>query len=678
MPSMGEGTKKAKHRIDQLRTELEHHNYLYYTEAKPSVSDQQYDRLMRELTELEAAHPEFASVDSPTQRVGGAPIESFSTVEHAVRMMSIDNTYDEAEVRAFDERVRKNLGGEQPAYVVEPKVDGVSGSLRYEKGALVLAATRGDGRFGDDITAQARTIQSIPLRLHGEDIPAILEIRGEIYMPSSVFQKINKDREAAGEEVFKNPRNLTTGTLKQLDPKITASRQLRFVSHGAGQVEPLPVDSYWEWTKLLKRWHLPVAGQTEFAANIDEALKIIEAFATSRGKLPYQTDGMVVKVDSFKQRDRLGVTSKAPRWVIAFKYQAEQMQTVLNAVDWQVGKGGTLTPVGRLEPIFLAGSTVSNATLHNIDQIHRLDMHYGDTVVVEKAGEVIPYVSQVVAEKRPKGAKPVEAPKKCPSCHSDVEKEEGTPYIRCVNPECPAQFRERLKWFCGRGQMDIENIGEALVDQLITAGLVKTFADLYRLKKESLLELERMGEKSAKNVLESVEGSRKQGLDRLLAGIGIRHVGNRVAYVLASHFGSLDALAAATTESLSAVHEIGDAIAESVHDYFHSKAGEHTIAELKSVGVDPRMAPPPAPETVGGLPFAGKTIVVTGSMEKFTRPQIEEMIVKLGGRASGSVSRKTSFLVAGADAGSKLDKAKTLGIEVLTEEEFLARAKVAE
>lgn len=661
-------------RVEKLRDELNRHNHLYYIEAKPLVSDQQYDRLMRELAELEAAHPELMTADSPTQRVGGAPIESFVTVEHTVPMRSIDNTYDAAEVRAFDERVRKNLGGDQPSYVVEPKVDGVSGSIRYENGLMVLAATRGDGRRGDDITAQARTIRSLPLRLKGDGVPSVLELRGEVYMPNEVFQRINRDRATAGEETYKNPRNLTTGTLKQLDPKITASRKLEFISHGLGQVEPLATDSYWDWIQLLKRWHLPVAEKTSFARNIDEVLKIIEAFAVERGTMAYQTDGMVVKVDSFAQRERLGSTNKAPRWVIAYKYQAEQMQTVLNGVDWQVGKGGTLTPVGRLEPVFLAGTTVSNATLHNIDQIRRLDIHYGDTIVVEKAGEVIPYVSGVVVEMRPKGAKRVEGPTVCPSCGSKVEKEEDTPYIRCVNAECPAQFREKLKWFCGRNQMDIENVGEALVDQLVQAGLVKTFADLYRLKKEQLMELERMGEKSAQNVVESIEGSRGQGLERLLAGLGVRHVGNRVAYVLANHFGSMDALAAATADQLSEVHEIGDVIAESVHGFFKSEPGVRTVRELQEAGLNPVMEKKADPQA-GELPFAGMSIVVTGSLEKFTRPEIEAMIVKLGGRASGSVSKKTSFLVAGAEAGSKLDKAMVLGVEVLTEEAFLERAR---
>jgi DNA ligase (NAD+) len=603
--------------------------------------------------------------------VGGQPIDSFASVEHAVRMMSIDNTYDEVEVRAFDERVRKRLAGETPAYVLEPKIDGVAATLRYENGSLVLAATRGDGKTGDDITAQARTIQAIPLRLHdGVKVPAVVEVRGEIYMPNAEFLKINQQREAAGEEVYKNPRNLTTGTLKQLDPRITAQRKLRFISHGLGQVEPLPVESYWDWLAMIRKWRLPVAENVSHAKSIDEVIAIIEKFAEIRGKLPYQTDGMVVKVDRFDQRDMLGATDKFPRWAVAFKYKAEQMQTQLKAVDWQVGKGGTLTPVARLTPVFLAGSTVSNASLHNIDQIRKLDVHTGDTIVVEKAGEVIPYVRQVVPEKRPKGAQPIEPPTKCPSCGSVVEKDADGPYIRCINPDCPGQFREKLKWFVGRNQMDIENIGDVLVDQLADAGFVHTFADLYRLTRDQLIGLERMGEKSATSVLASVESSRSRSLDRLLAGLGIRHVGNRVAYVLAIHFGSLDALAAATAEELSSVHEIGDVIAQSVFDFFHNPAGQKIISQLKAVGIDPKMEKPAADES---LPLAGKTVVVTGTLPTLERKEAEDLIVKLGGKASGSVSKKTSFVVAGESAGSKLTKAKELGIEVLDEAAFLKR-----
>ncbi len=674
-------SKSVEQKIAHLRAELDHHNYLYYTLAKPQVSDQEYDRLMRELIELETAHPELITPDSPSQRVGGEPSDAFRTVEHAVPMMSIDNTYDEAEVRAFDARVRKSLEGEAVQYVVEPKVDGVSLGLRYEKGVLVMAVTRGDGRRGDDVTPNARTVSSIPLRLtphedkssrkhHSVPLPDILEVRGEVYMTNADFQRLNTQREAAGEEVYKNPRNLTTGAIRQLDPRITASRRLRFVCHGLGQVEPLPVDTYWKWVEILRDLRLPVSEQTTHAKNIDEAIAAIEAFNESRGKLAYQTDGMVVKVDSFAQRDRLGATSKAPRWVIAYKYAAEQMQTVLREVDWQVGKNGTLTPVARMEPVFLAGTTVQNATLHNLDQIRRLDLHLGDTIVIEKAGEVIPYVRQAVIEKRPKGAKPIEPPLKCPSCGAKVEREEGAKYLFCVNPDCPAQLRERLRWFCGRNQMDIEHVGDKLVDALADAGLVKTFADLYRLKKEDLLGVERLAEKSAQNVLDAIQKSRGCGLDRLLSGIGIRHVGNRVAYVLAQHFGSLDALAAASNETLSEVMEIGPVIAESVFEFFHNKAGQHAIAELKAVGIDPKLDKPAADAP---RPLAGQTIVVTGSLPTLGRMQIEEMIVKAGGKASGSVSKKTSFVVAGEAAGSKLDKAKELGVAVITEAEFLGK-----
>jgi len=714
----------VKQRIEKLREEINHHSYLYYVEAKPEISDQAFDKLLRELQDLETAHPEFITPDSPTQRVGGEPIDGFKTVTHAVPMMSIDNTYDAEEVRAFDERVRRLLDDVQPAYVLEPKVDGVASTLRYENGALVLAATRGDGRRGDDITTNARTIRAIPLRLEDGKIPKILEVRGEIYMTNADFQRINKAREEAGEETYKNPRNLTTGALKQLDPKITAERKLRFVAHGTGQIEPFTVDSYWEWVQHLKKWKLPVAEHTSRAKNVDEVLTAIEAFAKVRGTLAYQTDGMVIKVDSFAQRDRLGATAKAPRWVIAFKYPAEQMQTVLKDVEWQVGKLGTLTPVARLEPVFIAGTTVQNATLHNIQQIRHLDVHIGDTIVLEKAGEVIPYVVSVVKEKRPKGAKKVEAPKICPSCGSKIEETkeetpEATPAeaegkgsegrgsrraktaskdtlfetadpektdtekkkkktdvaLYCVNPECPAQFRGKVKWFVGRGQMDIEHVGEKLIDQLIDHKLLKTFADLYKLTKEQLMELERMGEKSAQNVIDSIAGSKDRGLDRLLAGLGIRHIGNRVAYVLASSFGSLDALSKASVEQLLEVNEVGPSIADSVHDFFHNEAGKMVVAELKAVGIDPKMELAKSDsEPSAAKPFAGKTIVVTGSLAKFKREDIEEMIVKLGGRASGSVSKKTSFLVAGADAGSKLAKAKELGVEVITEDEFIERS----
>lgn len=668
-------SQSVQKRIAQLRSELHHHNHLYYVQSRPVISDREFDALMQELIDLEKAHPELITPDSPTQRVGEEPLSALKPVRHAVPMMSIDNTYSDDEVRAFDERARKALGGEQPAYVLEPKIDGASVSLRYEDGALVLGATRGRGNVGDEITANARTIRSIPLRLKQDGakapIPRILEVRGEVYMDNADFQRVNKEIAAEGEEPYANPRNLTSGTLRRLDPRIVAKRRLRFLAHGLGQVEPMPVQSYWDWVELLRQWGLPLPTHVGRATDVEQALRIIHDFEKIRPQLPYMTDGMVMKVESFAQRDKLGATSKAPRWVIAYKYETEQQPTVLKDVRWQVGKGGKLTPVADLEPVFVGGVTVTHATLHNIEQIHRLDLHLGDTVVVERRGEVIPYVAEVVGDKRPKGAKKVQAPAKCPSCGSKVEREPDTPILSCVNPECPAQFRERLKWFVGRGQMDIDHVGEKLIDQLLDAGRVRTFADLYRLKEDDLLKLERMGEKSAQNVVESIRNSRDRGLDRLLAGLGIHHVGNRVAYILATHFGSLDALMKASREELSEVNEIGPVIAESVHDFFSNKAGKTVVAELKEVGIDPKMEIRRSTPDPQSQPLAGQTIVVTGTLEKFKRQEIEEVIVKLGGRSSGSVSKKTSFIVAGADAGSKLDKARELGVRIISESEFI-------
>jgi DNA ligase (NAD+) len=634
-------------RIDKLRDELNHHNHLYHVLAKPQISDQEYDKLMHELIDLETAHPDLITPDSPTQRIGGEPIDGFETVTHAVRMMSIDNTYDADELRAFDTRVRKGLDGVQPKYVLEPKVDGVAVSLRYESGRLTLAATRGDGARGDDITANAKTIRPIPLLLKDhKHLPRILEVRGEVFMTNEQFQKINKKREEAGEELFANPRNFTAGTLKQLDPKITASRNLKFVSHGLGEVDPpFKLDSYFEILDLLKTFGLPTNEQTNLVDNIDQAVEDIEAFAHIRGTLKYQTDGMVVKVDSLAQREILGVTSKAPRWIIAYKYPAEQVQTVLNGVRWQVGKNGTLTPVADMEPVFVAGTTVKRASLHNIEQIQNLDIHIGDTIIIEKAGEIIPQVVLVVKPKRPKDAKPIKPPTKCPSCGAPVEKEIDGPFIRCINPSCPAQLKERLRYFCGRKQMDIEGLGESILNQLVDQKLVKTFGDIFRLRVEQIASLThevevgvkaatkiidaiklaksrkipisaplgmitsnspddlmkhilwladakqmdikglgdktiaqlvdnelvksatdlfhitipqlaalsrdvRVGEKSAKKIIDSINTAKGRGLARVLAGIGIRHVGTTVARDIAIWGGNIETLLKASVQDL--------------------------------------------------------------------------------------------------------------------------------
>jgi DNA ligase (NAD+) len=509
-------SQSIEKRIESLREQLNQANHLYYVESRPTISDREYDKLMQELIDLEKAHPKLITPDSPTQRVGEEPIAAFEQVKHAVPMMSIDNTYDEQGIRDFDERVKKGLAGDRPSYVLEPKIDGTAVSLRYEHGHLVLAATRGRGNIGDNITVNARTIKSIPLSLRGANtIPKIVEIRGEIYMDNTDFQRVNKQIQETGEEPYANPRNLTSGTLKRLDPRIVAQRGLRFLAHGSGQVEPLPVDSYWGWIEHVKAWGLPVPAETRQAKDVEEALQIIKDFEKSRGKLPFQTDGMVMKVDSFEQRKRLGATSKAPRWVIAYKYEAEQQQTTLNDVRWQVGKGGNLTPVADLEPVFIGGVTVSKATLHNIDQIKRLDLHIGDTVVVERAGEVIPYVSAAVPEKRPKGAKTVEAPTKCPSCGSPVEKEEGTPYVRCINPVCPDQVKEQLRWFCARGQMDITGLGVSIINQLVDEGVLKTVGDIFRLSAEQIANTTHeteIGHKTAVAIVNSIQSSVNGGI----------------------------------------------------------------------------------------------------------------------------------------------------------------------
>jgi DNA ligase (NAD+) len=681
----GDAMTSAAKRIAELREQIHFHDRKYYEESRPVISDREYDRLMQELKDLETQHPELLTPGSPTQRVSGELQTELKPVRHAVPMMSIDNTYSEAELRAFDERVRKGLGGAQPAYVLEPKIDGTSISLRYESGRLVLGATRGRGNVGDDVTVNARTIRSIPLTLPTGGVesppPPILEVRGEVYMDNEDFQRVNKEIEAEGEEPYANPRNLTSGTLRRLDPKIVARRRLRFLAHGLGQVEPMTTTSYWQWTRLLRNWGIPMPKDIWRVETIDEAVARIHEFEKIRPKLPYMTDGMVVKVDLFAQRERLGSTSKAPRWVVAYKYETEQQPTVLKNVRWQVGKGGSLTPVGVLEPVFISGVTVTNVTLHNIDQIKRLDLHLGDTVIVERAGEVIPYVVEAVPEKRSRGARPIEPPAKCPSCGAKVEREADTPYIRCVNPACPAQLKERLRWFCHRGQMDIEGLGDVLVDQLVERGLVGEFADLYKVKADDIASLSSeveqngkivtrtVGEKVAKKVVDNIDKSRGQPLERLLAGLGIRHVGNRVAHVLATHFGSLDNLAAASSEQLNEVHEIGPAIADSVHDFFHNQAGKRTIAHLKAVGIDPRQEITKT-EAAAELPLAGKTIVVTGTLQKYKRDEIEALIQKHGGRASGSVSKKTDFVLAGEEAGSKLDKARQLGIAVISEDDF--------
>lgn len=675
-----------RERIEHLRDELRRHNRLYYVDAQPEVSDRQYDQLLKELESLEAEHPDLVTLDSPTQRVGGEPIDGFETIAHAVPMLSIDNTYNREELQGWYDRAAKGLDTEADlALVAEPKVDGVALSLRYENGQLVLAMTRGDGQSGDDITHNVRTIRAIPLTLHREagaerseapdlppDLPEVLEVRGEVFMPDDTFAAINQQRAADDLELFANPRNSTAGTLKQKDPAKVA-QGLRFYAHGRGQIEPMGFDSHHAFLQALRGWGLPTNPHTQAVAGFDAAWDYIQGFEAKRAELGYATDGVVLKVDGIADQDALGVRSKSPRWCIAYKYAAEQAATTLKEVEWKVGKTGRVTPRAVMEPVLLAGTTVQHASLHNADEIERLGLHEGDTVVIEKAGEIIPHVIRVDESKRPEGARPITPPTHCPSCGSLLVREEGEVDWRCLNPECPAQLRERLIWFVGRDQMDIEGLGEKLVVQLVDAGLVTSFGDIYTLeaKAEQVLALERMAQKKLDNLLAGVEASKSRRLARVLAGLGVRHIGSTASKALARHFGDIDALRSADADTLAEIDDIGPITAESIHTFLSSDAGQHVINELRDAGVDlteDKVAPPPVD---GDSPFAGKTVVITGTLEAYERKPLSEKLEALGAKVSGSVSKKTDLLIAGEKAGSKLTKARDLGVEVWDEARLL-------
>jgi len=670
-------------RLHRLRERLHRANVEYYVEHAPTLTDREFDAMLDELAELEAEHPEHADPASPTRRVGGEPIEGFRTVEHLVPMQSIDNTYEVQSLRAWHARVRKGLGLAEddpgPACFCDPKIDGVAVSLRYERGVLAVAVTRGDGERGDEITEQVRRIRAVPLRLAPAEgdappLPEVLEIRGEIFMPIEEFERINAEREAAGEAVFANARNSTAGTLKSLDPTVVAERRLRFQAHGVGERTGLDdsIDRFSRFRAFVRSLGVPVADHAGVAESIEAIIDRIESFSGTRSTLGYAVDGMVVRVDRFEDQQTLGSTSKAPRWAIAYKYPAERGRTVIERIDWQVGKNGTLTPRATMEPIFLAGTTVSHATLHNIEEIRRRDVRVGDTVVIEKAGEIIPQVIEVVLEERPDGTEPVESPATCPECGGPVEPE--GPRVYCVNPECPAQFRERLQWFVGRGQMDVDGLGEKLAAQLVEAGHVEHFADLYELDRDTLLGMERMGEKSTDNLLAAIGASKSRGLARVLAGVGIRQIGASGAKILARHFPDVDALLAATVEDLEALPEFGTITATTLHDWLHSKQGRETIDRLRSVGVDLTSSIYQPPQERPGddeSPFAGRTIVLTGSLESYSRPELTEVLEGLGAKVTGSVSKKTDLLIAGEEAGSKLARAESLGIDTWDEATLL-------
>ena len=670
-----EAPASARKRCDALRAEIERHSYLYYVQASPEISDVAFDALMRELQELEAKYPSLATPDSPTRRVGGAPAPGFEMVEHEVPMLSIDNTYDEQEIREFHERVCRGLRqGEKPSYVVELKIDGVAISLRYENSVLVRGATRGDGERGDNVTENVRTIRALPLRLK-KDPPAVLEVRGEVFMHRGELERLNKIREEAGEPPLANPRNATAGTLKLLDPKQVARRRLDATLYDVAPRSGTPLTSHWETLRRLEQYGLPVNPHRERCITIDDVVKVCNKWETKRHELDYEIDGMVIKVDAAEQRRRLGATSKSPRWVIAYKFPAQVARTKLRAITVQVGKSGTLTPVAEMEPVPLAGTIVKRASLYNFEDLARKDLRVGDTVELQKAGEIIPQVIRYIPEDRPADAKPFPMPAKCPVCGGKVHKDPEGVFLRCLNAGCPAQLKERIDYFAGRSAMDIDGMGPAVIEQLVEGGLVRSFADIYKLDTQTLAQLERMGEKSAANLVKAIEASKARPLSRLLNALGIRHVGSHTAEVLASHYGDIEALMRAPVEELTEVHEIGEVVGASIHDFFATTENRTLIKELRDMGL--RMRQEESNRDGRPRPLEGKTFVVTGTLRDYSREAIEERIKQLGGRAASSVSAKTDYVLAGESPGSKIEKARKLKVAIITEDQFEAMAAEA-
>ncbi|HJX24986.1 MAG TPA: NAD-dependent DNA ligase LigA [Chthoniobacterales bacterium] len=663
---MPKNEAQAAKRVAQLRKEIEAHNRRYYEETAPSISDRDYDRLYKKLVDLETQFPQLETPDSPTQRVGGKPLKAFGQITHRVPMLSLDNTYSEEEVSDFHARFTRFLPNEKIPVVIEPKVDGVAVSLLYQNGKLRHAATRGDGTVGDDITQNIRTIGSVPERLRGE-APEILEVRGEVFMDKKGFEKLNAERAKAGLPVFANPRNAAAGSLKQLDPAIVAKRPLGVVFYGTGAVEGVDFDLHSKMFAFFKKLGLPASERWWPANSLEEILRAIHELDRVRHDFPYQTDGAVVKVDSFAQRERLGFTAKSPRWAIAYKYEAEHVETRLIDIVVQVGRTGVLTPVAILEPVTVSGSTVSRATLHNEEEIARKDIRIGDRVVIEKAGEVIPAVVSVLTETRTGKEKKFRMPTVCPECGSKVVKDEGQVAVRCINGQCPAQLKRRIEHFASRGAMDIEGLGEMMVEQLVNHELVRDVSDIYELSAEKMALMERMGEKSIGNLLEAIESSKTRPLWRLIFGLGILHVGVSASRALADHFRGLEKLMDASADELQRIPDVGEVVAQSIQQFFQEKRNRKIIERLEKLGVRPQIEPRRA--QTADSPFVRSTWVLTGTLSQ-PREEIAEMIIQRGGKVSGSVSKKTSYVLAGEAAGSKLDKAKQFCVRVIDEAEF--------
>lgn len=668
-PSIGEARRKAR----ELAEEIRGHDRRYFLENAPVISDYEYDILVRKLKELETLYPELERPDSPTQRVGEQPSAGFRPVRHAIPMLSIENAYSHEEVRAFHNRIAKTFPGQDAHYIVEPKIDGLSVLLRYERGVFVMGSTRGDGLTGDDVTLNLKTIRTIPLRLEGTEAPAVLEVRGEVYMDRAGFERLNREREQAGENLFANARNAAAGSLKLLDPRATSRRPLKFFAHGLGVVEGLSFHTYSEMLDALKVFGIRVIEPHVVCRSLEEVLKVCDDWEERRKSLSYEIDGMVIKVNSIAMRDRLGSTSKSTRSALAYKFAQKGSQTLLKDITIQVGRTGTLTPVAILEPVQILGTTVSRATLHNEDEIRRRDIRIGDTVIVEKGGEVIPKVTAVVMEKRPAYSKAFAFPASCPECAGKVARDEEEVAVRCDNVSCPAQLMRRLEHYASRKAMDIEGLGEVLVEQLIRRNLVSEIPALYRISDRDIMQLERMGKRSSEKLVEAIQKSRERSLHRLIFGLGIRHTGIHAAGILASTFRTMERLMNASYEELQETPGIGPVMAKSIVDFFSNVQNRRVIDELRKLGVNMADTELTGRRKHGRV--EGKSFVLTGTLQHYSRGEAQDLIAGLGGKVSSSVSRKTDYVLAGADPGSKLDKARELGVRILDEEEFLDMIK---
>lgn len=655
-------------RIEELRKLIRWHDRLYYVENKPEISDFEYDKLMRELGGIEKEHPELIVPESPTQRVGGEPIKGFKTVEHLTAMLSMDNTYSAEELRDFDKRVKKNLKDEPVEYTVELKIDGASVSLLYKKGVFDAGSTRGDGVSGDDVTHNLKTIKSIPLNIAGNltRVPGVLEVRGEVFMADKVFRKLNECAAANNDEPFANPRNASAGSLKLLDPKIVAKRRLDIFIYGIGYFEGVSFGTQSEALDFLKRAGFKINPNISKFDNIEDVISYCNKWEKKKDKIGYHIDGMVIKVDNLSQQNRLGRTAKAPRWLIAYKFPAERVVTKLVGITVQVGRTGTLTPVAMLEPVHVSGSVVSRSTLHNFDEIERLDVRIGDTVIIEKSGEIIPKVIKVLKEKRTGHEKHFKIPSECPACDSKVTRDKDGVAIRCENVSCPALVKNNIIHFASRNAMDIEGIGDSLVNQLVDKGLIRDYGDIYYLTARKLIDLERMAEKSAGNIIAAIEKSKKNALSKLLFALGIRHVGSRAARVIAGQFGSIERIAEATADELKDINEVGEVMADSVSSFFDEALSKAVIKKLKDAGVNMKESHKSHPSSK----LKNKTIVITGTLSGYSRERIGSLIMELGGNVPSSVSKNTDYLLAGDSPGSKLAKAKKLGVKIINEEEF--------